>query len=95
MQFSSYIGIDYSGAEKPGTQTSSIQVHAAEKGKDPQCVASPRSTLKAKRNWNRMEVHRWLLDYLHGHDRTIVGIDHGFSFPRSYFERYELSDWVI
>lgn len=93
MRFSTYIGIDYSGAGKPSTRTSSIQVYAADNGKDPQGVASPKSTPKAKRNWNRIEVHRWLHEYLHGRDRTIVGIDHGFSFPRSYFERYQLSDW--
>ena len=93
MRFKSYIGIDYSGAGKPITRTSSIQVYAAEKDNDPQCVASPKSTPKAKRNWNRIELHQWLLDYLQCHEGTIIGIDHGLSFPRSYFKRYQISDW--
>ncbi len=93
MSFDSYIGIDYSGAGTPSTRTSSLQVYVAEKRNPPQRVASPRSNNKAVRNWNRVEVHRWLVDYLSSRRSVIVGIDHGFSFPLSYFEKYNLSDW--
>ncbi len=93
MPFSSFVGIDYSGAGKPGTRSSTIQVYMAERGSQPRSVDSPKTGLKSIRNWNRVEVHYWLLDYLRTHHNTIVGIDHGFSFPRSYFEKYKLSDW--
>lgn len=94
MLFNSYIGIDYSGAGKPSTRTSAIQVYLAEEENKPQCVASPGSiAAKCKRNWNRIEVQRWLVKYLANNHSVIVGIDHGFSFPISYFERYKLSDW--
>lgn len=93
MRFNSYIGIDYSGAGNPCTRNGAIQVYAAGKDKDPQSVGSPQSTQNVKRNWNRIELHQWLLNYLQDHDRTIVGIDHAFSFSVSYFKRYQLSDW--
>jgi len=38
--------------------------------------------------WTRRGVAEWLLAEIRTGRRNIVGIDHGFSFPLSYFERY-------
>jgi hypothetical protein len=64
-------------------------VYAAEPGAEPQSVrpATP------ARNWSRQEVAHWLLAHIQAGTHLLVGIDHGFSFPHSYFERYRLNSW--
>ena len=91
--FNFYVGIDYSGAAFPQTRTSSLQVYLAEGSNLPARVQSPACTKNLKRNWNRLEVYAWLSKFLQRHDSVIVGIDHGFSFPKSYFKRYKLETW--
>lgn len=44
-------------------------------------------------NWTRREIASWLQGLLESEERIVVGIDHAFSFPISYFERYHLDDW--
>jgi hypothetical protein len=44
--------------------------------------------------WTRRGVAKWLCDELAKDTPTIAGIDHGFSFPVAYFEKYLLPlDW--
>lgn len=46
-----------------------------------------------KWNWTRQEITEWLIQQARSDKRFIAGIDHGFSFPLSYFERYKLTSW--
>jgi len=89
--FDSYIGIDYSGKSSPVKRHTSIQVFEAKPGSQP---VPP----KGQGSWSRKEVHDFLAEKLEQQrrgavGRMIVGMDHGFSFPKSYFSQYNLSSW--
>lgn len=87
--FERFVGIDYSGAQTAASALKGLQVYMAEPGKLPLAV-SPPETL---RHWSRRAVAEWLDAELSTGAPTFVGIDHGFSFPESYFRRYGLSTW--
>ncbi len=92
--FAQYIGIDYSGAETAESSLPGLRVYLAV-GADPMPepveVPPPPSPRKY---WTRRGLAEWLADMLHDGPPTLVGIDHGFSFPLAYFERYKLAlDW--
>lgn len=89
MNFTRFIGIDYSGAETPETRLKGLQAYQATPNTEPRPV---RPTLPA-RNWSRRELAHWLLAELQGDAPLLIGIDHGFSFPLGYFERYGLGSW--
>jgi len=93
MKFETYIGIDYSGAATPEKRSRTIQVYMGTCDSKPSLVRSPASMPDKTRNWNRREVSAWLTERLSRNNRCIVGIDHGFSFPVSYFKRYKLRTW--
>ncbi|HZP07069.1 MAG TPA: hypothetical protein VFB43_19375 [Terracidiphilus sp.] len=87
-QFARYIGIDYSGAETADSSCKGIRVFIAEGSGEPQQVQPPPSP---RRYWTRRGLAEWLCNELGGETPTIVGIDHAFSFPLAYFEKYRLS----
>ena len=59
----------------------------------PQEVLPPPSP---RRYWTRRGIAEWLVERLSENQPTLVGIDHGFSFPLAYFERYGLPhDWPL
>jgi hypothetical protein len=89
MPFELYVGIDYSGAGTPESRLKGLQVYAAAEGKVPEKIrpATP------ARNWSRQDIAYWLVARVRSGQRLLVGIDHGFSFPDSYFRRYRLPDW--
>jgi len=91
-QFKRYIGIDYSGAETADSSCKGIRVYSAEGfSAAPEPVQPPPSP---RRYWTRRGLAEWLCNQLGGETPTIVGIDHAFSFPLTYFEKYRLpSDW--
>lgn len=89
MTFDRYVGIDYSGAETPESRLKGLQLYVAQPKTEPRPV---RPRLPA-RNWSRKELAHWLLAKLQRGERLLIGIDHGFSFPQSYFERYGLASW--
>ncbi len=90
-QFERYIGIDYSGAETPTSSLKALQVYAADWVMPPKEVPPPTSPRK---HWTRRGVAEWLVSELSGQKPTLVGIDHGFSFPIRYFEKHRLPpDW--
>lgn len=90
-QFERYIGIDYSGAETPTASLSGLRVFVADRASAPQEVLPPPSL---KRYWTRQGVARWLVQQLSTGAPTIVGIDHGFSFPEAYFKKFGVPrDW--
>ena len=47
-----------------------------------------------RKYWTRREIAEWLVERLSEKQPTLVGIDHGFSFPLQYFDKYHLPhDW--
>jgi hypothetical protein len=89
--FDRYIGIDYSGAQTPEASLKGLRVYMADRTIVPQEVPPPPSP---RRYWTRRGVAEWLVTRLREPARTLVGIDHGFSFPMAYFQRYGLAhDW--
>lgn len=89
--FQRYIGIDYSGAETPDSSLKGIRVYEASRESMPVEVEPPPSPRKY---WTRRGLAEWLAERLSEDVPTIVGIDHGFSFPLRYFEVHHLEpDW--
>jgi hypothetical protein len=90
-QFSRYLGIDYSGAESAEDSLPGLRVFSATPSDGPVEVAPPPS---AKKYFTRRGLAEWLVAELRGGSPTLVGIDHGFSFPMRYFREHRLSgDW--
>jgi hypothetical protein len=89
--FDRYIGIDYSGAETPKSSLKGLRVYMADRNTPPTEVPPPPSPRKY---WTRREIAEWLVQRLSEEQATLVGIDHGFSFPLRYFDKYHLPhDW--
>ena len=97
-----FIGIDYSGAETPTSRRKELQVYAARPGKLPEVVLTPAiEAARARgfgahslpRYWSRSDIAHWLMALARDGVNFIAGIDHGFSFPASYFKRYGLTSW--
>ncbi len=89
--FGRAIGIDYSGAETPTASLRGLRVYLAEGAGLPVEILPPPSPRKY---WTRKGIAEWLVDRLSENTLTVVGIDHGFSFPQRYFETHTLlPDW--
>lgn len=89
--FDRYIGVDYSGAETPTSSLKGLRVYMADHSTPPQEVLPPPSPRKY---WTRRAIAEWLVAMLMDEHPSLVGIDHGFSFPLKYFEIYGLPlDW--
>jgi hypothetical protein len=90
--FERYIGIDYSGAETLKSSLKGLRVYAADRLTAPQEIQPPPSPRKY---WTRRGIAEWLVERLSDGPPTVVGIDHGFSFPLQYFEQHGLPlDWT-
>ena len=76
--FERYIGIDYSGAETCESSLKGLRAYVADRATEPREVAPPPSPRK---NWSRKAIAQWLAERLCEPLPTLVGIDHGFSFP--------------
>ena len=89
--FDRYIGIDYSGAETARSSLKGLRIYSADRETTPSEVQPPASP---RRYWTRRGIAEWLCAELRQDKLTIVGIDHGFSFPLHYFEAHSLPpDW--
>lgn len=89
-RFDRFVGIDYSGAETPEARLPGIRVFVAEGDQEP----LERQPPPPARHWSRRSLAEWLADLLSQPSATLVGIDHGFSFPLSYFDAHALpADW--
>ncbi len=86
--FTRYIGIDYSGAQTPTASLKGLRVYLAEDNNTPVEVMPPPSPRKY---WTRKGLAHWLVEQLSSDIQTIVGIDHGFSFPLRYFTVHRLA----
>ena len=89
--FERYIGIDYSGAETPTSSLKGLRVYSANHESQPSEVQPPPSPRKY---WTRKGIAEWLVEQIKEKTITLIGIDHGFSFPLRYFEVHHLlPDW--
>jgi len=89
--FDRYIGIDYSGAEKPKSSLKGLRIYEADRLNSAQEVLPPPSPRKY---WTRRGIAEWLVCKLSEGPPMLVGIDHGFSFPLRYFEQHGFPlDW--
>lgn len=93
--FERYIGIDYSGAEVATSSLKGLRVFAATPSAAPaEVLPPPPVPPNQRRYWTRRLIAEWLAHELAGPTRSLVGIDHGFSFPLAYFHRHKLPhDW--
>lgn len=90
-QFDRYFGIDYSGAKSPTSSLSGLRIYSATPTTPPVEIPPPSSRRKY---WTRRGLAEWLAAELRDGPPTLVGIDHAFSFPQPYFDKYQLSrDW--
>jgi hypothetical protein len=87
MRFNRYIGIDYSGAETADSSCRGLRIYSAEGSSEPIQAEPPPSP---RRYWTRRGLAQWLCDLLDRDIPTLVGIDHAFSFPIEYFDKYGL-----
>ena len=85
--FDCYIGIDYSGAQTADSSLKTLRVYIAHGKCDPLEV---NPTDSGKAYWTRKSIAFWLRGKLNEPYKTLVGIDHGFSFPLNYFEKYKI-----
>lgn len=91
--FRCYIGIDYPGAQTPEASLKGLRVYEAERESEPVEVEPP---LGPPKYWTRRDLVEWLVERLSENMPTIVGIDHGFSFPLHYFEVHDLEpSWYV
>ena len=77
-QFERYIGIDYSGAETPDSSCDGLRCTWPRGSGEPIQVQPPSSP---RLYWARRGLAEWLCKELAANTPTIIGIDHGFSFP--------------
>jgi hypothetical protein len=77
-RFERYIGIDYSGAQTPSSSLKGLRVYEGDRVNIPQEVKPPPSP---RWYWTRKEIAEWLVERSSAGTPTLVGIDHGFSFP--------------
>lgn len=90
--FDRYVGIDYSGAQTPEASLSGLRIYLAEAANLPEEVPPGSGP---KKYWTQRGIAQWLRDELSKDRPTIVGIDHGFSFPIAYFQKYSLPlEWA-
>ncbi len=99
--FSLFVGIDYSGAETPTSRLPGLRAYAARPGETPEAVTTPAAVQSLgkthkqslPRYWTRAEIAHWIIALVKQGEHALIGIDHGFSFPDSYFKRYGLESW--
>jgi hypothetical protein len=87
--FQRYIGIDYSGAKTPNAPLPGLRVYRATAQDAAPKKVRPQP-LRPEKNWTRPGVAEWLIKQLSDGMPTLVGIDHGFSFPECYFKKHDL-----
>jgi antitoxin (DNA-binding transcriptional repressor) of toxin-antitoxin stability system len=90
--FCRYVGVDYSGAKTPDQSLPGIRVFVAEADAARPTEVPPPP--RPGKYWSRRALAAWLIERLSEDVPTLVGIDHGFSFPVRYFEKHRLPrDW--
>lgn len=85
--FTRYLGIDYSGAQTCVNGLKGLRLYSATPDSEPVEILPPPGRLKY---WTRCGLAGWLVAALRENPPTLVGIDHGFSFPIAYFDAHGL-----
>lgn len=88
--FDRYVGIDYSGAREPERPIKGIRAFVAERCGE---IAEQTPTSSKHANWSRQELAEWLVSLTEEDGRSLIGIDHAFSYPSSEFRRRQLTSW--
>jgi len=89
--FECYVGIDYSGAKTPDCSLNGLRIYRATPSQPPVEIPPPPGR---RRYWTRRGIAAWLSEQLKSGPPTLVGLDHGFSFPLRYFDTHGLPhDW--
>ena len=88
--FTTYVGIDYSGAGKTVSRNRGLRVFKATVDTDPVRVKPPAGK---RSNWTRKEIAYWIRDQFDREAPVIIGLDHGFSFPMRYMKRHRITSW--
>ena len=92
LEFNNYIGIDYSGAKTSLSRLAQLQIYAANPESNPRRINPPE---KGCKNWCRKELTLHLKETLKSKKTTIIGIDHGLSFPYNFFKKNNLRNWDL
>jgi hypothetical protein len=94
-QFERYIGVDYSGAQTAESSLKGLRVYASELATEPYEVPPQvHGPVSQRKYWSRREIAKWITEAVSTGRTTLVGIDHGFSFPLEYFDTHNLPhDW--
>jgi hypothetical protein len=91
-QFDRYVGVDYSGAQTPTSSLKGLRIYLADRVSPPSEAPPPPSP---RGYWTRREIAEWLGQLLSEDRPTLVGIDHGFSFPMQYFFEHRVPfEWT-
>ena len=93
IRFDPFLGIDYSGDGAPGAPLKGLQVYGARPGESAERWAPPPGGTRKASNWSRRAVAEMLLDRVRANERFIAGIDHCFSIPASWCQRFSLATW--
>jgi len=86
-QFERYIGVDYSGAETAESSLKGLRIYAAKKDQEPYEVLPQVHPSRGHRNIGLGEGLVNGSRPASAGATTLVGIDHGFSFPCEYSKR--------
>jgi len=86
--FERFIGIDYSGAKAPHEPLTGLRVFIVTRHGHVEEIRPDGS-----RHWTRQQIYSWLADEISHGPRSLIGIDHGFSFPKIHFLRHALKSW--
>jgi len=82
-----FVGIDYSGAQVPTSSLKGLRVYEAiDDGLAVEVLPPP----SPRKYWTRKGLVEWLGEILAEGTPKLVGIDHGFSFPEKFFDRYDI-----
>jgi hypothetical protein len=92
-QFSRYIGLDYSGAAQPDSSQKGLRLYQA-LGNEKPTEIKPENLKNGRKHWSREGLYHWLFRELSKEEPALVGIDHGFSFPKAYFDAFKVDkEW--
>lgn len=89
-RFGRYVGVRYSGRKLATTPIEELRVFAARGDHEPYQVFD---TDADEGLWSRRALAEWLSGELAAEGPVIVGLDHAFSFPRTYMERHGVTSW--
>ena len=93
-RFTRYVGVRYSGRKLPADAIGGLRVFSAIEDHEPYREYDAGG---ADGLWSRRNLAEWLRDKANeaagSGQALVVGMDHAFSFPRSYMDRHGLASW--